>query len=487
MHHIVARRLVDGRPGRARWRRSTRRSPQGRPSPLPELPVQYADFAVWQRRHLAAGEVLDAADRLLARAARRRAGRCSSCPPTGRGRRCRASAARARPGAAAAPELAGSAWRRSAGARARRSSWCCSPASRRCCARLGGQDGPALVGTPVAGRNRAEIEGLIGFFVNTLVLRGDLAGEPTFRELLGAGARDGARRLRAPGPAVREAGRGAAAGAQPRPHAALPGRCSGSRTRRAPPWSCRACGCEPVIPETGTAKFDLTARPRRGRAGGSRAPSSTTPTCSTAATVERDRRPLRRAARRRRGEPGPAPGRAAAADATPSGSSSLVEWNDTAAAFAGRPHDRRAVRGAGGADAGRRRRSSSADQSLTYGELDRRGRPPGPPPAPAGGRARRCGWACCAERSPDLVVGLLGILKAGGAYVPLDPAYPGERLALHAGGRGSAGRARPGRNAARRCLEQRRGSCSSKISEAKTLDDPAATVCRVPCPTTSPT
>src|SRR5207253_4951783 len=34
----------------------------------------------------------------------------------------------------------------------------------------------------------------------------------------------------------------------------------------------------------------------------------------------------------------------------------------------------------------------------------------------------------CIERSPEMVVGLLGILKAGGAYVPLDPAYPRERL-----------------------------------------------------------
>ena len=41
-----------------------------------------------------------------------------------------------------------------------------------------------LVGVPVAGRDRAELENLIGFFVNTLVLRCDLHGEPTFRELL---------------------------------------------------------------------------------------------------------------------------------------------------------------------------------------------------------------------------------------------------------------------------------------------------------------
>ena len=41
-----------------------------------------------------------------------------------------------------------------------------------------------VVGTPIANRNRKEIEGLIGFFVNTLVLRTELGGEPSFRELL---------------------------------------------------------------------------------------------------------------------------------------------------------------------------------------------------------------------------------------------------------------------------------------------------------------
>src|SRR5262249_55215037 len=50
--------------------------------------------------------------------------------------------------------------------------------------RYTGQDDIA-VGTPVANRNRAELEGLIGFFVNSLVLRTDLSGNPRFRELSG--------------------------------------------------------------------------------------------------------------------------------------------------------------------------------------------------------------------------------------------------------------------------------------------------------------
>jgi non-ribosomal peptide synthetase component F len=41
-----------------------------------------------------------------------------------------------------------------------------------------------VIGSPVTGRNRPEIENLIGFFLNMLVLRGDLSGNPTFRELL---------------------------------------------------------------------------------------------------------------------------------------------------------------------------------------------------------------------------------------------------------------------------------------------------------------
>ncbi|MFC7556745.1 condensation domain-containing protein [Pseudoroseomonas wenyumeiae] len=49
--------------------------------------------------------------------------------------------------------------------------------------RYSGQD-DLVVGTPIANRDRQELEGLAGFFVNTLALRSDLSGDPSFRVLL---------------------------------------------------------------------------------------------------------------------------------------------------------------------------------------------------------------------------------------------------------------------------------------------------------------
>ena len=64
-------------------------------------------------------------------------------------------------------------------------------------------------------------------------------------------------------------------------------------------------------------------------------------------------------------------------------------------------------------------------------ELRRARRPRQPPGASSAGPRRRARVlvGVCAERSLEMVVGLLGILKAGGAYLPLDPDYPRERLA----------------------------------------------------------
>ena len=79
------------------------------------------------------------------------------------------------------------------------------------------------VGSAVANRNLPEVEGVVGFFANNIVLRGNVGGNPTVRELLAAGARDGAERLRAPGHAVRSAGGCARRPARPRAFAAVPG------------------------------------------------------------------------------------------------------------------------------------------------------------------------------------------------------------------------------------------------------------------------
>ncbi|MFG1690509.1 amino acid adenylation domain-containing protein, partial [Nonomuraea sp. NPDC049269] len=150
----------------------------GRPSPLVPLPVQYADFAVWQRSWLT-GETLE---EQLGYWRRRLAQPPVLDLPTDRPR----AAIRDTAGAALdfhiSPEVA-------EGLRAlsRRSGttmfMTLLAAYSALLGRYTRQD-DLLVGTPVANRNQAETEDLIGFFVNTLVLRTDLSGDPTFTELL---------------------------------------------------------------------------------------------------------------------------------------------------------------------------------------------------------------------------------------------------------------------------------------------------------------
>jgi hypothetical protein len=150
----------------------------GRPSRLPELSLQYADFAIWQRGWLQ-GEVLQAqldywaerlagvpvlelpADRPRVAMPSRRGGTRSAILPNGL--------------LAATRELG-----RKEGATLFMTLMAAFQAFLH---RYSGQEDFA-VGTPIAGRTRSEIEGLIGFFVNTLVLRADLSGEPSFRALV---------------------------------------------------------------------------------------------------------------------------------------------------------------------------------------------------------------------------------------------------------------------------------------------------------------
>ncbi|MCQ8192265.1 non-ribosomal peptide synthetase [Streptomyces rugosispiralis] len=152
----------------------------GREPALPPLPVQYADYAEWERDWLS-GPTLR---RQLDYWTKRLDGMAPALElPTDRPR----------------PSIA-----RQEGDAVR---WELPPELIRAARRLGAGENATLymtllaafqlvlgryvdsdditVGTPVANRGRAEVEGLIGFFVNTVVLRTDLSGDPTFRQLLG--------------------------------------------------------------------------------------------------------------------------------------------------------------------------------------------------------------------------------------------------------------------------------------------------------------
>ncbi len=148
------------------------------PSPLPKLTIQYADFAYWQRQWLQ-GEVLE---KQLSYWQKQLDGICILNLPTDRPR----PAVQTYQGARQPLQL--------------------SKSLSKALLALGQQEGVTLfitllaafqvllyrytqqediaIGSPIANRNRSEIEGLIGFFVNSLVLRTDLSGNPTFRELL---------------------------------------------------------------------------------------------------------------------------------------------------------------------------------------------------------------------------------------------------------------------------------------------------------------
>jgi amino acid adenylation domain-containing protein len=149
-------------------------------APLPELPIQYADFAVWQREQLH-GEALD---RLVDAWRERLAGAPPATDlPTDRPR----PPVQEMRGATLAVSYSRQATDRLAAlARAESATLFMALLAvfQTLLQRWSGED-DVVVGTPVAGRQRLELEGLIGVFINTLALRGRLDGEPTFRELVG--------------------------------------------------------------------------------------------------------------------------------------------------------------------------------------------------------------------------------------------------------------------------------------------------------------
>jgi hypothetical protein len=152
----------------------------GGPPPLPELPVQYADYSVWQRQWLQ-GEVLE---RELAYWRSRLAGSPPLLPlPTDRPRpavqtwRGATEALRLPPGLGRSLQDLAS--------RERSTLFMVLLAAFGVLLRRDTGEEDIAVGTFVANRRWKEIEPLVGLFVNTLVLRADLARDPGLRELLG--------------------------------------------------------------------------------------------------------------------------------------------------------------------------------------------------------------------------------------------------------------------------------------------------------------
>ncbi|HEU4456113.1 MAG TPA: amino acid adenylation domain-containing protein, partial [Longimicrobium sp.] len=152
---------------------------RGEPSPLPELPVQYADYAEWQRGWMT--------DEAVARQVGYWTDRLSGAPPllelpTRFPRPAVQGYAGGVVGGALPPELL-------AGVRALARREGATPfmvllaALDVVLSRWSGQD-DVVVATQVAGRNDAATEPLLGVFLNTLVLRADLSGTPSFREVL---------------------------------------------------------------------------------------------------------------------------------------------------------------------------------------------------------------------------------------------------------------------------------------------------------------
>ncbi len=151
---------------------------KGEPSPLDEPPVQYADYAVWQRGWLE-GEVLQAQ---IDYWTSRLAGLSPLELPTDRPR----SVGHARGGAVRTAVLPRAVLEKARGLSQNNGAtlyMTLLAVFQVLLYRYSGQDSFG-VGSPIAGRTRSELEGLIGFFVNTLVMRADLSGNPSFQGLL---------------------------------------------------------------------------------------------------------------------------------------------------------------------------------------------------------------------------------------------------------------------------------------------------------------
>ncbi|HKV09943.1 MAG TPA: amino acid adenylation domain-containing protein, partial [Thermoanaerobaculia bacterium] len=389
----------------------------GRPSPLSELPLQYADYAVWQRSHLQ-GETLE---REVAFWRERLAG----TPPLDLGTDRPRPAVQSFRGAKTELALTVEETRslQDLGRREGTTPFMALLALFQILLlRWTGQTDLA-VGSPVANRDRGEVQDLIGFFVNTLVLRVDLSGRPTAAEAL--------RR-------VRETAVSAYAHAE-LPFEKLveelqPEREAGRNPlfqalfalQEEPGTATRIGDLELARTDlgTGTAKVDLTLlwREREERL---HAWLEYATDLFEAATAERLLHHQRALLRGMAGRPEADVWELPLLDEAEH-RQILVEWNRTAAEYP-REAPVHELFEEQAAQAGDRVAVESEDEQVTYAELNARANQ-------LAHHLRRMGVepeslvGLSVPRSPEMAVGLLGILKAGGAYLPLDPASPRERL-----------------------------------------------------------
>lgn len=151
----------------------------GRPSPLPELPIQYGDFVLWQRQWLT-GEALDSQRRYWLEQLERRPGPLRLPVDHPRANRLGMTGAIHE---LALPRALGEGLQALSQPEGATLFMTLLAAFQVLLARYSGQE-DICVGTPIANRNHVDLEPIVGFFANTLVLRTSLTGDPTFRELL---------------------------------------------------------------------------------------------------------------------------------------------------------------------------------------------------------------------------------------------------------------------------------------------------------------
>ncbi|WP_433330226.1 amino acid adenylation domain-containing protein [Spirillospora sp. CA-294931] len=389
----------------------------GKPSPLAPPPVRYADYAAWQRDRLDG----PALDRDLGHWRERLDGLPALDLPTDRPRPARQTFAGRGHAFTLDPELTGGLVRLSRENDATLYMTLLA-AFQALLSRCSGQEDFA-VGSPVAGRDRRDLEAVVGVFVNMLTLRASLGGDPTFTELL-------ARTRAAALDAYRH---------QELPFERLVGELDVARdVSRSPLFQAlfamqnfaagpRAFGglaAEPWLMDVAATRFDLElyAAEVDGRVEGRFVYNSDLFEADTIERLARHLEALLRAAvtgpDRRLSELPLLTSRERRA--------LLHEWNDTAADFPGLTVPELIARQA---------RATPDAVALTFeGEdvayrdlaeraerLARTLRGLGAGPETVVG--------VCFERSPDLVVALLAVLWAGGAYLPLDPSDPPRRRA----------------------------------------------------------